>query len=87
MNEEQADSLDPYTTVDPWPHEPPPELLDALDRAAVRLSELEAQGISISLGIGTDGGPCARLSQAGEDHEIDSSRLLELVCGSSSFDR
>jgi hypothetical protein len=67
---------------DPWPHEPPPELLDALDRAAVRLSELDARGVRISLGIGADGGPLARVSQQGHACEIDSSLLLQLVCGS-----
>lgn len=67
---------------DPWPHEPPPELLDALDRAAARLSDLDARGVSISLGIGADGGPLACVSQQGLACEIDSSLLLQLVCGS-----
>ena len=67
---------------DPWPHEPPPELLDALDHAAARLSELDAHGVRISLGIGADGGPLARVSQQGQACEIDSSLLLQLVCGS-----
>jgi hypothetical protein len=64
------------------PHEPPPELLDALDRAAARLSELDARGVRISLGIGDDGGALARVSQEGSACEIDSSLLLQLVCGS-----
>lgn len=67
---------------DPWPNEPPPELLEALDQAAARLSELDAQGVRISLGIGTDGDPCAHLSQQGFAREIDTSRLLRLVSGS-----
>jgi hypothetical protein len=67
---------------DPWPHEPPPELLEALDRAAARLSELNARGVRISLGIGADGGPLACVSQEGNACEIDSSLLLQLVCGS-----
>jgi hypothetical protein len=67
---------------DQWPHEPPAELLEALDRAAARLCELDARGVQISLGIGTDGGPRASLSQQGRACEIDSSSLLKLVCGS-----
>lgn len=67
---------------DPWPHEPPPELLDALDRAAARLSELDARGVRISLDVGADGGPLALVSQEGAACEIDSSLLLQLVCGS-----
>jgi len=67
---------------DPWPHEPPADLLDALDRAAGRLSQLDAHGVSISLGIGADGDPLARVSQEGLACEIDSSLLLQLVCGS-----
>jgi len=67
---------------DPWPHEPPPELLEALDHAAARLSELDARGVRISLGFGDDGGPLARVSQQGRACEIDSSLLLQLVCGS-----
>jgi hypothetical protein len=67
---------------DQWPHEPPAELLEALDRAAARLCELDARGVRISLGIGTDGGPRANLSQDGRGREIDSSLLLQLVCGS-----
>jgi hypothetical protein len=82
MSEEQADSWDSFSKVDPWPHEPPPDLLDALDRAAARLSELDAHGVCISLGIGADGGPRAQLSQEGLAWDIDSSRLLQLVCGS-----
>lgn len=65
-----------------WPHEPPDELLEALDRAAARLCELEARGVVISLGIGVDGGARASLSQRGSAWEIDSSMLLQLVCGS-----
>jgi hypothetical protein len=67
---------------DQWPHEPPAELLEALDRAAERLHELDARGVRISLGIGTDGDPRASLSQEGRACEIDSSLLLQLVCGS-----
>ena len=67
---------------DPWPHEPPPELLAALDRAAARLSELDARGVRISLGIGDDGGALACVSQEGSACEIDPSLLLQLVCGS-----
>jgi hypothetical protein len=66
---------------DQWP-EPPAELLEALDRAAARLSELDARGVRISLGIGTDGSPRASLSQEGCAREIDPSLLLRLVCGS-----
>ena len=66
---------------DQWP-EPPAELLEALDRAAARLRALDARGVQISLGIGADGGPCASLSQQGGACEIDSSMLLQLVCGS-----
>lgn len=75
---DQSRQLEP----DPWPHEPPAELLEALDRAALRLSELDARGVTISLGIDSDGGPLASLSQAGRAREIDSSLLLQLVCGS-----
>ena len=65
-----------------WPHEPPVELLEALDRAAKRLCELDARGVEISLGIGAGGGAYASLSQQGCVSEIDSSLLLQLVCGS-----
>lgn len=75
---EQGEAFD----LDQWPHEPPAELLEALDRAAARLSELDARGVRISLGIGTDGGPHASLSQEGRACELDSSSLLQLVCGS-----
>jgi hypothetical protein len=71
-----------YHDPDPWPHEPPPELLEALDRAAWRLSELDARGVTISLGIGSDGGALARLSQDGLTREIEPSSLLRLVCES-----
>ena len=67
---------------DQWPQEPPEELLEALDRAAARIRALDARGVQISLGIGADGGPCASLSQQGGACEIDSSMLLQLVCGS-----
>ncbi len=67
---------------DQWPPEPPAELLEALDRAAARLNALDARGVQISLGIGADGGPRASLSQEGRECEMDSSTLLQLVCGS-----
>ena len=82
MSEKHTSSLSRRVEPDPWPHEPPPELLDALDRAAARLSELDAHGLCISLGIGADGDPLARVSQDGLACEIDSSLLLQLVCGS-----
>jgi hypothetical protein len=82
MSNDNKRSLNWDAEPDPWPHEPPPELLDALDRAAARLSELDARGVRISLGIGADGGPLARVSQQGLACEIDSSLLLQLVCGS-----
>ena len=67
---------------DPWPLEPPAELLEALDHAAARLSELDARGVSISLGIGNDGGARAHLCRDnGLTHEIDPAELLQLVCG------
>jgi len=67
---------------DQWPHEPPAELLEALDRAAARLCELDARGVRISLGIGTDGGPRATFSQEGRACDMAPSSLLQLVCGS-----
>jgi len=82
MSEKHTSSLSRGVEPDPWPHEPPPELLDALDRAAARLSDLDAHGLCISLGIGADGDPLARVSQDGLACEIDSSLLLQLVCGS-----
>jgi hypothetical protein len=82
MSDERKRGPNRRIEPDPWPHEPPPELLDALDHAAARLSELDARGVRISLGIGADGGPLARVSQEGLACEIDSSLLLQLVCGS-----
>jgi hypothetical protein len=82
MRDKQKRSLNWDVEPDPWPHEPPPELLEALDHAAARLSELDARGVCISLGIGADGDPLARVSQPGLACEIDSSLLLQLVCGS-----
>lgn len=82
MSDKRKRSLSRGTEPDPWPHEPPPELLDALDHAAARLSELDAHGVCISLGIGANGDPLARVSQEGLACEIDSSLLLQLVCGS-----
>jgi hypothetical protein len=67
---------------DPWPHEPPAELLEALDRAAARLSELDARGVRISLGFGTDGSPRASVSEGGFARELSSLSLLQLVSGS-----
>lgn len=75
---DRSQALEP----DQWPHEPPSELLEALDRAAARLSALDARGVRISLGVGADGGPRASLLQEGREREIDSSMLLQLVCGS-----
>ena len=68
--------------IDAWPHEPPPELLEALDRAAARLSELDARGVQIALGIGSDGGARARLSHGSQIVDIHPSQLLRLVCES-----
>lgn len=82
MSDERKRGPNRRIEADPWPHEPPSELLDALDYAAARLSELDARGVCISLGIGVDGGPLARVSQEGLACEIDSSLLLQLVCGS-----
>jgi|BarGraNGADG00312_1021997.scaffolds.fasta_scaffold00864_4 hypothetical protein len=82
MSEKTKSRPNRGTEPDPWPHEPPQELLDALDRAAARLSELDAHGVRISLGIGADGDPLAHVSQQGLACEIDSSLLLQLVCGS-----
>ncbi len=82
MSDKEKRNLSRDAEPDPWPHEPPPELLDALDRAAARLSELDAHGVCISLGIGADGDPLARISQQGLACEVDSSLLLQLVCGS-----
>jgi hypothetical protein len=82
MSDERKRGPNRRVEPDPWPHEPPPELLYALDHAAARLSELDAHGVCISLGIGADGGPLARVSQEGLACEIDSSLLLQLVCGS-----
>jgi hypothetical protein len=82
MSDERKRGPNRRVETDPWPHEPPPELLDALDHAAARLSELDAHGVCISLGIGANGGPLARVSQEGLACEIDSSLLLQLVCGS-----
>jgi hypothetical protein len=82
MSENRNRSRSQCSEPDPWPHEPPQELLEALDRAATRLSELDAHGVRISLGIGADGDPLARVSQEGLACEIDSSLLLQLVCGS-----
>jgi len=67
---------------DEWLSEPPAELLEALDRAAERLSALDARGVQISLGIGADGGPRASLSREGREREMNPSTLLQLVCGS-----
>lgn len=80
-NGREHEGEQPYEP-DPWPHEPPAELLEALDRAAARLSELDARGVKISLGIGADGDAHASLSRDGFARDIDSSMLLELVCGS-----
>lgn len=82
MSNERAQGPNWDYEPDPWPHEPPPELLDALDRAAARLSELDARGVRISLGVGDDGGALACVSQEGSACEIDPSLLLRLVCGS-----
>jgi hypothetical protein len=82
MTDKKKSRLSRGTEPDPWPHEPPQELLEALDRAAARLSELDAHGVRISLGIGADGDPHAHISQQGVACEIDSSLLLQLVCGS-----
>ena len=82
MSDKKKRNLNRGIEPDPWPHEPPSELLDALDLAAARLSELDARGVRISLGIGNDGGPLARVSQEGRACEIDPSLLLQLVCGS-----
>ena len=82
MSNERAQGPNWDYEPDPWPHEPPPELLDALDRAAARLSELDARCVRISLGIGDDGGALASVSQEGSACEIDPSLLLRLVCGS-----
>jgi len=82
MSDTKKRSPDWGEEPDPWPHEPPPELLEALDRAAARLSELDAHGVCISLGIGANGDPHARVAQEGLACEIDSSLLLQLVCGS-----
>lgn len=82
MSDQRKQSPSRHVEPDPWPHEPPPELLEALDRAAARLSELDARGVCISLGIGDNGDPLACISQEGRACEIDSSLLLQLVCGS-----
>jgi len=82
MSEKRKSSRSQVIEPDPWPHEPPADLLEALDQAAARLSELDAHGVRISLGIGADGDPLAHVSQQGLACEIDSSLLLQLVCGS-----
>ncbi len=66
---------------DPWPLEPPPEVLEALDRAAGRLSELEARGVQISLGL-SGGSPRASVSSGDFSGELSTLSLLSLVCGS-----
>jgi hypothetical protein len=42
MSETRDSSRSQVVEPDPWPHEPPAELLEALDHAAARLSELDA---------------------------------------------
>ncbi|MGD0166710.1 MAG: hypothetical protein ABSC51_05390 [Gaiellaceae bacterium] len=83
MSTSDGYDLNARSEPDPWPSEPPPELLEALDRAAARLTELDAKGVSLSLGIGADGGPRPRLSREGFAREIDLSLLLRLVCESN----
>ena len=80
MNTRGDHTSDWYFDEDPWPHEPPSELLEALDRAAARLSELDARGVTIALGIGSGGGAVARVSEGNRTHAIAPSRLLQLVC-------
>jgi hypothetical protein len=80
MNAPDDDRNDWGLEEDAWPHEPPPELLEALDRAAARLSELDARGITIALGIGSAGGAVARISEGNSVRAIAPSRLLQLVC-------
>jgi hypothetical protein len=82
MNDPRERDRERAFELDQWPPEPPAELLDALDRAAERLSALDARGVRISLGIGADGGPRASFSQEGREREMDPSTLLQLVCGS-----
>lgn len=81
MKKRRRENENLWVEADPWPHEPPPDLLEALDRAAWRLSELDARGVRISLGV-SDGNPRASVSAEGFSSELSSLSLLELVCGS-----
>jgi hypothetical protein len=67
---------------DDWHGQPPPSpVLEALDRAAARLAELESRGMQLSLGVTPAGRARCRLRRRGRSREVALRRLLDFLSG------